>query len=141
MNHTFILGMSEILYNIYIWVVLVNSESVLVLAFLKYMLYSHRTQSCIFLYFWRQKPLVLWRKIIQNLYIFAFILSKNSTIDSRKTSMLQEWMVVESCLTPCWITFFKSHFLNALSTGVQCTLSFQWTNFGSYILSEKLSFD
>ena len=33
--------MSEILDKIYIWVFLVNSESALLLAFVKYMLYSH----------------------------------------------------------------------------------------------------
>ena len=40
--------MSEILDNIYISVFLVNSEGVLLLAFVKYMLYSHFTQNCIF---------------------------------------------------------------------------------------------
>ena len=39
-NNTFILDMSEILDNIYIWVFLVNSESVLLLTFVKYMLFS-----------------------------------------------------------------------------------------------------
>ena len=106
-DYTFILDMSKILYNIYIWVVLVNSESVLVLAFVKYMLYSYCTQSCIFLYFWRKKPLFCDEKLFKIFLYFAFILSKHSTIDSRKTSMNQEWLVVESCLTPCWITFFK----------------------------------
>ena len=40
-NFTFILVMSEILDNIYIWVFLVNSKSVLLFAFVKYMLYSY----------------------------------------------------------------------------------------------------
>ena len=35
-NYTFILDMSEILDNIYIWVFLVNTESVLLLALVKY---------------------------------------------------------------------------------------------------------
>ena len=42
--------MSEILYNIYIWVFLVNIESVLLLALVRYMLCSHFTQNCILLY-------------------------------------------------------------------------------------------
>ena len=40
--------MSKISGNIYIGVLLVNSESVLLLAFVKYMLYSHFTQNCNF---------------------------------------------------------------------------------------------
>ena len=49
--------MPEILDNIYIWVFLVNSESVLFLAFVKYMLYSHllKTKNCIFFYFLEAK--------------------------------------------------------------------------------------
>ena len=47
--------MSEILDNIYIWVFSINSESVLLLALVKYMLYSHFTQNCIFLYFLEAK--------------------------------------------------------------------------------------
>ena len=41
--------MSEILDNIYIWVFLVNTESVLLLALVKYILCSHVTQNCILL--------------------------------------------------------------------------------------------
>ena len=47
--------MSEILDNIYISVFLVNIESVLLLALVKYMLCSHFTQNCIFLYFLEAK--------------------------------------------------------------------------------------
>ena len=35
-------------------------------------------------------------------YLFC---PKNSIIDSRKTSITQEWLVVESCSTPRWIAF------------------------------------
>ena len=69
--------------------------------------------------------IVLWQKIVQKLLIVYLFCTKNSTIDSRKTSITQERLVVESCLTPCWITF-----LNTLSIGVQYMLFFQWTNFG-----------
>ena len=92
--------------NIYIWVFLVNSETVLLLAFVKYMLYSHCTENCIFCTFWRLQTLVLWRKIVQILLIFVYLFcSKNSTIDSRKTPITQERLVVESCMTPRWIAF------------------------------------
>ena len=75
------------------------------------------------------------KNCLKSSYIFVFILSKNSTIDSRKTSLNHEWLVVESWPTPCWITFF----CNALSTGVKCLLSFQWNNFDLCLLSEKPS--
>ena len=95
--------MSEILDNIYIWLVLVNSESVLLLAFVKY---DHFTQNRIFCTFWRLKILVLWRKIAQNLLIFVYLFCpKNSTTDFTKTFITQEWLVVESCPTPRWIAF------------------------------------
>ena len=90
--------MSEILDNIYILVFLVNPESVLRLAFVKYMLYSHCTQDCIFLYFLEAKNPCF----VQNLLIFVYLFCpKNSTIDFRKTFMTQEWLVVETCPNPC----------------------------------------
>ena len=98
--------MSEILDNIYIWVFSVNSESVLLLAFVKYLLYSHCTENSIFCRFWRLNTLVLWRKIVQNLLIFMYLFCpKNNTIDSRNTSITQERLVVESCPTTRWIAF------------------------------------
>ena len=98
--------MSEILDNIYIWVFSINSESVLLLALVKYMLCSHFTQNCIFCTFWRLKILVLWRKIVENLLIFVYLFCpKNGAIDFTKTFITQKWLVVESCPTPRWITF------------------------------------
>ena len=86
--------------------ILVNSKGVLLLAFVKYMLHIHCTQNCIFCTFWRLKTLVLWQKIVQNLFIFAHLFCpKNRTIDFRKNFVTQEWLVVESCPTLCWITF------------------------------------
>ena len=43
--------MFKISDNIYIWVFLVNIETVLLLALVRYVLYSHFTQNCILLYF------------------------------------------------------------------------------------------
>ena len=92
--------MSEILDNIYIWVFLVNIESVLLLALVKYMLCSHFTQNCIFCTFWRLKILVLWQKIVQNLLIFVYLFSsKNSTIDFTKTFIIQKCKSHFSLLT------------------------------------------
>ena len=47
-NYTFILDMSKISDNAYILLFLVNSESALRLAFVRYMIYSHFNQKCIF---------------------------------------------------------------------------------------------
>ena len=78
----------------------------LLLALVKYMLYSHFTQNCIFCIFWRLKILVLWRKIVENLLIFVYLFCpKNDAIDFTKTFITQEWFVVESCPTPRWIAF------------------------------------
>ena len=105
----FYFGHVRILDNIYILVmILVNSKSVLLLAFVKYMLYMfHFTQSCIsFGTFGRLKILVLLRKIVQNLLIFVYLFwPKTSTIAFTKTFLTQEWWVVESYPTPCWIAF------------------------------------
>ena len=97
--------MSEILGDIYIWMFLVNNESGLLLALVKYMLCNHFTQT-IFLYFWRLKILVLWLKIVENLLMFVYLFfQKNDAIDFSKTFITQEWLVVESCPTSRWIAF------------------------------------
>ena len=86
--------MSEILDNIYTGVFLVNSESVLLLDFFKYVLYSHCTQSCIFLRFLEAKnPCFLTKNCSKSSYICAFNLSKKQH-NSIKTSKTQEWLVV-----------------------------------------------
>ena len=98
--------MFEVLGNIYLWVFLVNSENVLVLVFVKRRLYSHCTENYIFCTFWKLKTLVLWQTIVQNLLVFVYLFCpKSSTIDFRKTFITQEWLVVESCATPRWISF------------------------------------
>ena len=76
-NHTFILDLSEILDNIYIWVFLVNSESVLLLTFVKHMLYSHCTENCIYSYFLETKiPCFMTKNCSKSSYICVFTLSK-----------------------------------------------------------------
>ena len=110
--------MPVILDNIYIWVFSINSESVLLLALVKYMLCSHFTQNFFFT-FWRLKIHVLWRKIVENLLIFVYLFCpKNGAIDFTKTLITQEWLVVKGCPTPRWIAFLilylvyniRSHF-------------------------------
>ena len=115
--------MSEILDNIYIWVFSISSEIVLLLALVKYMLCSHFTQDCIFCTFWRLKILVLWQKIVQNLLIFVYLFCpKNSTTDFTKTFIGMVGRI--KLRDPSLNCIF-----NALSIGVQYTLSFNWTNF------------
>ena len=56
--------------------------------------------------FWRQKILILWRKIVENLLIFVYLFCpRDGAIDFTKTLITQERLVVESCLTPRWIAF------------------------------------
>ena len=135
-NYTFILDMSEILGNIYIWVFSINSESVLLLALVKYMLCSHFTQNCIFCTFWRLEILVLRRKIVENLFIFVYLFCpKSGAIDFTKTFITQEWLVVENCPTPSWITFLMLYRL------VYNIFSFQLTNFGLNFLKSISNFE
>ena len=87
--------MSEILGNICIWVFSRNSESVLLLALVKYMLCSHFIQNCIFCTFWRLKIFDLGRKIVENLLIFVYLFCpKTGAIDFTKTFITQEWLVI-----------------------------------------------
>ena len=127
-----ILDITEILDNIYICVFSINSESVLLLASVKYMLCSHFTKNCIFCTFWRLKTLVLWRENVQkSSFIFAFILSKKPQNWFHETFITQEWLVVESCLTPWWITYLMLYPLLIYP-------SFQLTNLGLKCLCEAL---
>ena len=56
--------------------------------------------------FWRLLKLIFWQKLFQNLiFVFSFY-PKSSRTGSRKTSITQELLVIESCPTPCWVPFF-----------------------------------
>ena len=123
-NYALVLDMSEILNNIYIWVILVNSESVLLLALVKYMLCSHFTQNCIFLYLLEDKnPYFVTKNCWKSSSIFVFILSKKRCNWFQK-SIHNSGMVVPRMLSDPPL----NRIFNALSTGAQYTLSFQWTN-------------
>ena len=112
--------------NIYIFVFLVNSESVLILAFVKYMLYSHFTQSSTFLYFLEAKnPCFVTKNFFKISYICVFILSEKQHTSIYKifhnSGMVRHRRLPKPSLNRIFI---------ALLISVQYTLSFHWTNFG-----------
>ena len=118
--------MSEILDNIYIWVFLVNSESVLLLAFVNYMLYIDFAQNCIFLYILGAKnPCFATKNLSKPSCICVFILPQKQHNWSDK-NLHNLGMVGRRKLPDPSL----NHIFNALSIGVQYTLSFQLTNFG-----------
>ena len=83
--------MSEILDSIYIWVFLVNIESVLLLALVRYMLCNHFTQNCILLYFLEAKnPYFVTKICWKSSYICVFIFPKNGSSDFTKTLITQK---------------------------------------------------
>ena len=55
--------------------------------------------------FWRLRKLIFWQKLFQNLiFVFSFY-PKSRRTGSRKTSITQELLVIETCPTPCWVPF------------------------------------
>ena len=103
-NYAFILDMSEIFDNIYIWVFLLNIESALLLAWVKHMFCSHFTQNCILLYYLEAKtPYFVMKNCSKSSYICVFNLSKKRRNCFHK--IRHKWLVVESCPTPPWIAF------------------------------------
>ena len=106
--------------------VLVNMESVLLLALIKYMLCSYLTQNSILLYFLEAKnPYFETKRCWKSSCIYVFILSKK----------WRNWFhknLHNSGMVGCWKLPDPSlnRIFNALSIGVQCTLSFQRTDFG-----------
>ena len=98
--------MSQIVDKIYIWEFSVNSEIVLLLAFVKYTLLPR----CIFSYFLELVTLVWWGKIVQNLLVFVYLFCPdNNTNDFRRTFITREWLVVERWPTPRWIASLMLH--------------------------------
>ena len=83
---------------------LVNIESVMRLALVKYMLCSHFTQNCILYFLEAKNPYFETKNCWKSSYICVFILSKKRR-NFTKTFITQEWLVVESCPTPRWIAF------------------------------------
>ena len=126
--------MSKILDNIYVWVVLVNMESVLLLALVKYMLCSHFTQNFILLFFFKAKNrYFVTKNCWKSSYICVSILSKKRHNWFHKNLHNSGMVGCGKLPDPSLNSIF-----NALSIGVQYTLSFRWTNFGLKCLLEKL---
>ena len=124
--------MSEILDNIYIWLFLVNIESVLRLALVKYMLCSLFTQNCILMYFLELKnPYFVTKNCWKSSCICVFILSKKFSNWFHKNLHNVGMAGRRKLPDPSLNCIF-----NALSIGVQYTFSFQWTNFGLKYLIE-----
>ena len=97
--------MSKILDNIYIWVYLVNIESVLLLVLVKYILCSHFTQNCILLFFLEAKnPYFVTKNCWKSSYICVFILSEKRRTRFQK-KLYNSGMVGRRKLTPRWIVF------------------------------------
>ena len=119
--------MSQILDNIYIWVFLVNIESILLLALVKYMLSSHLAwKSILLLYFLEAKsPYFVTKNCWESSYICVFILSKKRRNWFHKNLHNSGMAGRRKLPDPSLNRIF-----NALSIGVQYTLLFQWTNFG-----------
>ena len=118
--------MFEILDNIYICAFLINSESVLLLASVKYMLCSHFTQNWFFLDFLKAKnPCFVTKNCWKSSYICVFILSKKRRNWFHK-NLHNSGMVGRRKLPDPSL----NRIFNALSIGVQYMLSFQLTNFG-----------
>ena len=93
-----------------------------VLTLVKNILCSHFTQNCIFLYFFEAKnPYFVTKNCWKSSYICVFILSKKRPNWFQNSGMVRCRKLPDPSL---------NHIFNALSIGVQYTLSFQWTNFG-----------
>ena len=75
-KYTFILDMSEILDNIYIWMYLVKSKSVLFLVFVIYRLNRFALKTIFCFTFWRLKTCFVTNNCSKSSYICVFILSK-----------------------------------------------------------------
>ena len=135
LNYNFILDMFESLNNIYIWVFSINSESVLLLALVKYMLCGHFTQNCIFFYFLEAKnPCFVTKNCWKSSYICVFIFSKKWCNWFHKNLHNSRMVGRRKLPDP-----LLNHIFNALSIGVQYMVSFESTNFGlNCLLSRKI---
>ena len=117
---------SEILDNIYIWLFLVNIESFLLLALVKYMFCSHFTTNCVLMYFLEdENPYFVTKNCWKSSYIWVFILPKKRHNWYRKNLHNSGMAGRRKLPDPSLNRIF-----NALLIGAQYMLLFQWTNFG-----------
>ena len=104
-----------------------------------YMLYSHFTQNCIFLYFLEAKnPCFVTKNCSKFSYICViYFVQKNSTIDFTKTFITQEWLVVESWPTLRWIAFLMLCLLVYNISSHFNELILAWSAYYKFFLSHK----
>ena len=103
-------NMSGILANIYISVFLLESESVLLLAFVKKtlsQLCTYFTWKCNFSYFLQTVESLVFNKKCSNvfLHLSVFFVEQNSRTGFRKLVITWKWLIIESCLP-----LVESHF-------------------------------
>ena len=108
--------MLKISVNIYTWLFLVNSKTVLLLPLVKYMLCSYCTQSCIFSYILEaENHCFVTKNCLKPSYICAFILSKKTGQKIHNQGIAGHRKLPDHSLNRSF---------NALSIVVQYTLSF-----------------
>ena len=96
-----------------------------------------RYQNYFFLYFLEAINLVLWRKIVQSLLIFVYLFfPKNSTNESRTSSITLEWLVVESCPISHWIAFLMLHRL--VCNKYPLSLNWFWPEVSNYLMQNRM---
>ena len=118
--------MSKTLDNIYIWVFLVNIESVLLLALVKYMLCSHFIKNCILLYFLEAKNLYF---VMKNCWKSSYICVL--TLPKKRLNWFHNNLHNSGMAGPRKLPDPSlNRSFNALLIDVQYTVLFQWTNFG-----------
>ena len=128
--------MSEIFNNIHIWVFLVNSESVLRIAFVKYMLFSDCTENCTFLFYFLEASNLCF--VTKNYSKFSYICVL--TLSQQRNWFLKSFHNSETVGRRKLTVPLLNRIFNALSIGVQYTFLFQWINIGlKCLLLEKCS--
>ena len=120
-----------------------GSKSVLLLAFVKYMLCGHCTQNCIFLYVLEDKNLCFVTKSCsKSSYNRIFILSwKQHNWFEKSLHNSGMVCVVESSLTPWWIAFLMLYRLvfNIRSHFYELILA--WSAYFETFLKHKILFE
>ena len=79
-----------------------------------------------FLCFSEAINLALRRKNVQNLIFVYLFFPKNSTTDYRKTFITLEWLTVDTCATPLWITFLMFYRL-VCNTNLLISINYIWS--------------
>ena len=121
-HYTFILVMSEILGNIYIWLFL---EKCFWFKFCWIYFGATVLKTVFYCTFWRLKILVLWQKIVKNLLVFVYL-----SAQKKSQLILENFHNSQVVGRRKLLDLLLNHVFNALSICVQYTLSFQWKKFG-----------